>query len=67
MITLAAGTTVRWTNSDGFAHTVAADNGQFRSPVINNKETFTQNFAAAGSYDYHCTIHPFMKGTVVVQ
>ena len=54
-------------NSDGFAHTVKADDGLFQSPLINGKESFTQKLTTPGSYEYHCTIHPFMKGKVVVQ
>ena len=66
-ITIAPGTQVQWTNQDGFAHTVTADDGRFKSDSIEHSETYSQTFSAAGTYSYHCSIHPFMKGKIVVQ
>ncbi len=39
----------------------------FASGVLNQNATFTQTFDKPGSYHYHCTIHPFMQGEVVVE
>jgi amicyanin len=66
-ITIQAGSSIVWSNKDGFAHTVKADEGQFSSPLIDGNGSFTQTFTKPGAYDYHCTIHPFMRGKVVVQ
>jgi uncharacterized protein (TIGR03118 family) len=66
-ITVAAGTQVQWTNQDGFAHTVTADDAGFHSDSLEHNETFSQTFSAVGTYSYHCSIHPFMKGKIVVQ
>jgi plastocyanin len=66
-ITIAAGTQVQWTNQDGAAHTVTRDDNGFRSESLNNNQTFSQTFSAGGTYPYHCSIHPFMKGKIVVQ
>jgi plastocyanin len=66
-ITVKAGDTVTWTNQDSATHTVAADNGEFKSGDLGNGATFSFTFAKAGTYPYHCSIHPNMKGTVVVQ
>ncbi len=66
-LTVAAGTTVQWTNKDNIAHTVTADDGSFGSAHLANGGTFTQTFAAAGTYSYHCSIHPSMTAQVTVQ
>ena len=66
-VTVAKGDTVEWTNKMGMAHTVAPDNDEFPgSGAIGQDETFSHVFDAAGTVDYHCEIHPFMTGTVVV-
>jgi plastocyanin len=66
-ITIAAGTPVQWTNQDGTAHIVVADDNRFRSDSLNQGQTFSQAFTAPGTYAYHCSIHPFMTGKVVVK
>ena len=66
-LTVAVGTTVAWTNNDSIAHTSTADNSQWNSGTINPGQTFRFTFAAAGTYSYHCTIHPNMVGKVTVQ
>ena len=66
-ISIPAGGTLTWTNGDGFTHTVKGDTAPFASGVLDHNATFTQTFDAPGTYDYHCTIHPFMRGKVVVR
>jgi plastocyanin len=66
-ITVAAGTTVTWTNDDTTGHTVTADDGSFDSKTVAAGATFSQAFATAGTFTYHCTIHTNMTATVVVQ
>ena len=66
-ITIAAGTQVQWTNQDGFAHTVTADDARFQSNSLEHNDTYSQTFSAVGTYSYHCSIHPFMKRKIVVQ
>ncbi|GAA4622867.1 cupredoxin family copper-binding protein [Actinoallomurus vinaceus] len=61
------GTTVTWTNKDEEPHTVTADGGSFRSAPLTAGKTFRYTFTKPGSYPYSCTIHPFMRGTVVVR
>jgi plastocyanin len=65
-ITVRPGTTVTWTQQDEDQHTVTADDGSFTSSPLTTGQTFTHTFAAPGTYRYHCSIHPFMHGTVVV-
>ncbi|ORV60162.1 amidase [Mycobacterium europaeum] len=66
MLTVAVGTTVTWTNRDEEPHTVAASDGSFHSPGMGTGATFTHTFTAPGTFDYVCSIHPMMRGTVVV-
>lgn len=66
-VTIKAGESVIWTNLDSMNHTVVADNGEFKSGALGQNATFTFKFDKAGSYPFHCGIHPSMTGTVVVQ
>jgi plastocyanin len=66
-LTIPKGTTVTWTNSDPVAHTVTATGGAFNSGHLNPGQTFTHTFDQAGTFDYQCTYHPYMKGAIVVQ
>lgn len=60
------GQQVTWTNNQqGVAHTVTADGGAFDHPMPSGA-TFSFAFANAGSFAYHCKIHPSMHGTIVV-
>lgn len=66
-ITVAAGTTVTFTNNDAATHTATADDGSFNSGDLATGASFTHTFGKAGTYTYRCAIHPSMKGSVVVQ
>jgi plastocyanin len=65
-LSVAAGTTVTWTNADGAAHTATADDGSFDSSSIAPGATFSQAFETAGTFAYHCSIHPNMTATIQV-
>jgi plastocyanin len=65
-LTVKVGSTVTWTNRDEEPHTVAASDGSFHSPGMGTGATFSQTFSTAGKFDYVCSIHPSMHGTVVV-
>jgi amicyanin len=65
-LTVPVGATVTWTNKDEEPHTLAAKDGSFHSPGMDTNATYSFTFTTAGSYDYICSIHPFMTGTVVV-
>src|SRR5579864_8225308 len=60
-LTVTAGTTVTWTNNDTMTHTVTADDGSFDSGNITMGSKYSKLFSTAGTYTYHCTIHPNMK------
>ncbi|KAG0046950.1 hypothetical protein BGZ83_007899 [Gryganskiella cystojenkinii] len=60
------GDQVTWTNNDSFAHTVTADvSSVFDSGNLAPGKSFSHTFATAGTVTYHCSIHPFMLGSVV--
>jgi plastocyanin len=61
------GTTLQWTNTDGTAHTVTADDNSFGSPSLAKNATFSHTFDQPGPVTYHCAIHPSMQGTVQVE
>lgn len=66
-VTVSVGDTVTWTNSDTAPHTATSDTaGVFGSPTLNQGGTFSHTFTTAGTFAYHCNIHPSMTGTVVV-
>lgn len=66
-LTIAAGTTVIWTNRDDIPHTVVSDDKVFKSKVLDTDEKFTYTFDKAGNYPYFCSVHPKMTATVIVQ
>src|SRR5262245_30301624 len=66
-VTVNAGTTVVWTNTDSTAHTSTADGNAWNSGIVSPGGRFTVTFQTAGTFPYHCTIHPGMVGTVVVR
>jgi plastocyanin len=64
---ISAGGTVTWTNNDNTSHTSVGDDGSWNSGNIAPGAQFSRTFSTAGSYTYHCSIHPGMVGTVTVQ
>lgn len=59
------GTRVAFTNKDRAPHT-ATHPGMFNTGVIRHNKTKFHTFSKKGTFRFHCTIHPNMKGTVVV-
>ena len=66
-LTIKVGENVTWTNEDSASHKVKEVNGIFESSTLGNGQSFTYIFTTAGTYNYTCTIHPSMKGTVFVE
>ena len=66
-IEIKVGDTVRWTNDDERDHTVAAADGSFKSGNLRGGDTFEHTFKKAGKFNYTCSYHPRMKGTVNVK
>ena len=66
-VNAAVGDTVTWTNQDAVQHTVSANNNTtFNGNLAGAGSTFSFTFTAAGTYAYHCNVHPEMTGSVVV-
>jgi plastocyanin len=66
-LTIAAGTTVIWTNRDDIPHTVVSDDKVFKSKVLDTDEKFSYTFDKAGNFPYFCSVHPKMTAKVIVQ
>ena len=66
-ITVAAGTTVVWTNRDDVPHTVTSSNDKFGSKALDTDDAFSFTFKDPGKYEYYCSVHPKMTGTVIVK
>lgn len=70
-MTVSTGAIVRWENMDSSPHrimftdTTGRDTG-IESSVLSPSQSFSRKFDAPGTYPYYCTIHPEMKGTVIV-
>ena len=63
---LKAGTTVTWKNEDDIPHTVVSTTKAFRSKALDTDDSFSFTFTTPGTYEYFCSLHPHMVGTVVV-
>ncbi len=65
-IEILAGTTVTWTNDDSVVHTVTDTENKFDSGFVQGGSDWKFKFENEGEYGYFCTLHPWMKGTVIV-
>ena len=65
-LSVARGTVVRFVNDDDEAHTVTATDRSFDSGGLDTGDAWTHRFTAAGTETYFCTLHPYMRGTIVV-
>ena len=60
------GTTVTWTNQDSVPHSVTFKNGMKDSGLLTQGQSFSYTFNTPGTYQYYCTVHPYMVATVSV-
>jgi plastocyanin len=66
-ITVAAGSTVTWTNADDVPHRIASSDGAFTaSPALDTGDRYAFRFTRAGRYEYFCSLHPKMTGAITV-
>ena len=74
-LTVSKGTTVSWTNGDSTLHTVTSGSPEFGNSGIGTEfdssylavgKTLQHQFNISGTFDYYCTLHPYMKGKIVV-
>ena len=66
-LTIAKGTTVAWINHDDVPHTVRSAEMKFTSGTLDTDDSYSYTFAEPGTYEYFCTVHTHMTGTVIVK
>lgn len=66
-LTVKVGDSVTWTNQDNVAHSATANDGSFDTGLLDKGKSGTATFSKAGTYSYHCSLHPNMKATIIVQ
>jgi len=71
-ISIRQGESVTWLNEDAAFHSVTSGtyenpNGMFDSRYLDPNESFTVKFEESGTFDYFCTLHPWMNGKVIVE
>jgi len=66
-IEIPVGTTVKWTNDDDIPHALAESERRFKSQALDTGDSFSFTFTTAGSYTYFCSLHPHMKGMIIVK
>lgn len=67
-VTIKTGESVTWENNEaGVPHSIVLDNGDYKSATVFPGESETRRFSVAGTFPYHCGIHPGMKGVVIVK
>ncbi|MHB8376969.1 MAG: cupredoxin domain-containing protein [Dehalococcoidia bacterium] len=65
-VTVPVGATVTFTNTGSVQHTATADGGSFDTGAISAGASKTVSFSKAGTFAFHCSFHPWMKGTITV-
>lgn len=69
-LTISVGTSVTWTNLDAAPHTSTSDPNSavsWNSGSLGTNGSYSFTFTQTGTFTYHCAIHPFMQGSIVVQ
>jgi plastocyanin len=66
-VTVQVGDTVKWTWTGASSHSSTSDTSLWDSGVHGTGFVFTNSFAAAGNFPFHCSVHPFMTGSITVQ
>ena len=66
-VTINANDSVTWPNNDTINHQVVANNGSFASPILGPGKSYTRTFRSGGTFRYHDSLHPTLRGTIVVR
>jgi plastocyanin len=66
-ITIAPGESVTWTNDDGAPHGLEYHDGEKGTDLLLPGGSFSRRFDRLGTYDYNCSVHPYMTGRVIVR
>jgi len=67
IVLIGVNNTISWVNQDYSIHTVTSNSNLFNSGLLNFGDKWSYTFSTAGTYAYHCAIHPYMNGTVIVK
>ncbi len=65
-VTVPQGTKVTWINRDEVPHTVIEKTKLFHSPALDTDDKFSYVFDKPGTYEYFCSLHPYMVAKVIV-
>jgi plastocyanin len=66
-LTVQAGTKIRWINNDDVPHLIVNVQNRFKqSPLLDSDQQFSTTLTRPGTYDYFCSLHPMMKGKIIV-
>ena len=66
-LTVSAGSDVTWVNRDDVPHKIVSTDKKIVSPVLDTDGRFSYRFTKPGTYEYYCSIHPMMTGTITVR
>jgi plastocyanin len=66
-VTIAPGESVTWTNDDGAPHGLEYHDGAPGTDLLLPGASFSRRFDRLGTYDYNCSVHPYMTGRVIVR
>jgi plastocyanin len=65
-VTIKAGDTIVFKNFDSVGHTATQNGGGFDTELLGQGQSKAITFSQKGTFDYHCTPHPYMTGTIIV-
>ncbi len=66
VVTIKVGQTIKWTNNDSVQHSATSDDSSWYTGILNPGESKILTFNKVGSFTYTCSLHPNMKGSVIV-
>lgn len=67
-LSIKVGESIIWTNLDSAPHTITSISGdEIKSNSLNKGETYLHEFNQAGTFEYYCSLHPSMKGKIIVK
>jgi len=66
-VTIAPGESVTWVNDDGAPHGLEYNDGSSGKDLLLPGESYNRRFDQPGTYDYNCSVHPYMTGRVIVR
>lgn len=65
--TIAVGSKVTFKNGDDMVHSLVADDASFHSGALDTNDEYAFTFTRAGVFSFHCGLHPYMQGKIIVK